>query len=82
METEVRVAKVEEKVDSLEKLTHLNMQALVRLEDRIAQGFAEQRAATERGLAELRRDVRWALGIMLTGFIAILGVLGRLGGWY
>lgn len=36
----------------------------------------------ERSFAELRREIRWMLGIMLTGFSAILGILGRIGGLY
>ena len=46
------------------------------------QGFAEQRAAMERGFAELRKELRWQLRLMLAGFAMILGMVGRIAGLY
>lgn len=82
MDTEVRLTKVEVKVESLDELSRINAQGIIRLENRVEQGFAEQRATIERGFAEVRREIRWMLGIMLTGITAILGILGRIGGLY
>lgn len=78
----MRLAKVEVKVESLEELTSLNAQAIVRVEEKVEKGFSEQRATMERNFAEVRKEIRWVLGIMLTGFTAILGMLGRIGGLY
>lgn len=75
MDMEVRVAKVEADVESLKEIAR-------RLETRMDQGFAEQRAAMERGFAELRRDFKWLLGLFLAGFATILGLMGRIAGLY
>lgn len=75
MDMEVRIAKVEADVESLKEIAR-------RLEARMDQGFAEQRATMERNFAEIRRDLKWLLGLFLAGFATILGLMGRIAGLY
>jgi len=75
MDMEIRVAKVEVDVESLKVIAR-------RLETRMDQGFAEQRAAMERGFVELLKEMRWQLRLMLAGFAMILGLMGRIAGLY
>ncbi|MTW10687.1 hypothetical protein GM658_08720 [Pseudoduganella eburnea] len=75
MDMEIRVAKVEVDVESLKEIAR-------RLETRMDQGFAEQRAAMERGFVELRKEMRWQLRLMLAGFAMVLGLMGRIAGLY
>lgn len=86
MDTEVRLVKVEKEVDSLKVLTEKNSQAIESLRDAMERRFSEEHAWAERQFTELRKEMntnlRWILGIMLTGFTAILGMLGRIGGLY
>lgn len=71
MDMEIRVAKLEVEVESLKEIARMNAQATTRLETRMDQGFAE-----------LRRDMRWLLGVFLAGFATILGLMGRIAGLY
>lgn len=71
MDIEVRVAKLEVEVESLKEIARTNAQAIARLETRMDQGFAE-----------IRRELRWQLGVFLAGFATLLGIMGRLAGLY
>ncbi|WP_342120841.1 hypothetical protein [Pseudoduganella sp. OTU4001] len=71
MDIEVRIAKLEVEVESLKEIARQNTQAIVRLEARMDQGFAE-----------MRREMRWLLGVFLAGFATILGLMGRIAGLY
>ena len=71
MEIEIRVAKLEVEVESLKEIAHMNAQAIARLEVRMDQGFAE-----------LRKEMRWQLRVMLAGFAMLLGFMGRIAGLY
>ncbi len=75
MDIEIRVAKLEAEVESIKELTRQNTLAIARLEVRMDQGFAELRK-------EMATSFRWLLGIMLGGFAAILGLMGRIAGLY
>lgn len=86
MDTEICLVKVEKEVDSLKVLTEKNSQAIESLREAMDRRFSDEHAWTERQFTELRKEMstnlRWTLGIMLTGFTAILGILGRTGGLY
>ena len=59
----------------VKELTRQNTLAIARLEVRMDHGFAELRK-------EMATNFRWLLGIMLGGFAAILGLMGRIAGLY
>jgi hypothetical protein len=59
------------KVESLKEIARMNAQAIARLETRVDQGFAE-----------IRREIRWLLGVFLAGFASLLGLMGRIAGLY
>lgn len=71
MEIEIRVATLEVEVKSINEIAQMNAQSIARLEMRMDQGFAE-----------LRKELRWQLRLMLTGFAMVLGFLGRIAGLY
>ena len=75
MDMEVRVAKLEVEVEALKEITRQNTLAIARLEARMDQGFSEIRR-------EMATNFRWLLGAMLGGFVAIVGLLGRIAGLY
>lgn len=75
MDIEVRVTKLEVEVELLKEIAHQNTQAIVRLEVRMDQGFAELRR-------EMSSNFKWMMGTFLTGFLFLLGLMGRIAGLY
>ncbi len=93
VEVEYNKQAIERLIRIVAELRASNERSMVELRTSNERGLAELRASNERGLVELRgsnersfvelrKEIRWVLGGMLTGFAAILGVLGRVGGWY
>ncbi|WP_342118568.1 hypothetical protein [Pseudoduganella sp. OTU4001] len=86
MDTEIRLVKVEQEVDTLKVLVEKNSRITEDLRHTMDRRFSDEHAWAERQFAEIRKEMsinfRWLLGIMLTGFTAILGILGRIGGLY
>lgn len=75
MDIETRLAKVEVEVET-------NKAAI----EKLSRTVEELRASNERGFAEVRREAsthfRWLLGIFMTGFATLLGLMGRIAGLY
>jgi len=86
MDTEIRLVKVEKEVDSLTALVEKNSQAITELRNTMERRFSEEHAWAERQFAELRKEnntnFRWMMGTFLTGFLFLLGLMGRIAGLY
>ena len=82
MNSEIRLAKVEVEVELLKDLVEKNAQAIASLRDTMERRFNEQQVQ----IAELRREAsinfRWLLGINLSTFLFLIGLMGRVAGLY
>lgn len=69
-------------MELLKELVEKNAQAITALRDTMDRRFNEQQAQ----IAELRREAntnfRWTMGTFLTGFLFLLGLMGRIAGLY
>lgn len=91
MDTEVRLAKVEVEVETNKDAIDRLSRAVEELRAAMELGFAEvrasqaeQRVATERALAELRREMntnfRWLYGLVVTNMTFTFGIILHLAG--
>ena len=86
MEMEIRRVKVEKEVESTQSLVDNSSLAIIALRNAMEGRFSEEHAWAERQFAELRKDnntnFRWMMGTFLTGFLFLLGLMGRIAGLY